>query len=113
MKTCIRCFAGLRAVTVPVESLIDLLGSDTLAGAVIMDHDGSDPESHERIVQVRRLHKDLLILAAGHRSQRDRLHRLKLELDIFSYIPLPLDPFDLARRLNRLTDALLPNGSRI
>jgi len=106
IKAGIRNFAGLRPVAVARDQLLEVAGENCNASAVILDHDEKRGHSAELLGRLRHLAPELTILTAGPRAQRESLQRLKLELDIFSFIPLPLDPFDLARRLNRLAEAL-------
>jgi len=99
----LRMFPNLRPVNLPQDLLPIALRSEPMSGAIILDGDRSRGDLASRMEVVRELQPDLLLLVVGPRGQRERMHRSKLELEIFSHIPTPLEAFDLARRLNRLS----------
>jgi len=100
VKTCIRNFDNLRAVAVPPDRLLDLLREEHHASALIVEFKGTGSKAE--------FDKSLTVLVLGKRTQRERSHRIRMHQDIYSFIPVPLDPFDLARRLARLAEDLAP-----
>lgn len=107
IRTALRLFKGIREVTVPRDRLLDLLRDPAVADALILEHqpgrDGNDPF----ISQIRTLSQSIAIVAVGDRPDRAHFNRAKVELDILSFVPLPLDPFELLHRLHRLSESLL------
>lgn len=102
----VRNFPDLRPVSVPAEHLLEVLAEDHGAAALLLDYQGTGSKPDPVVAQIREMHPELTILVVGKRAQRERSHRARMEQEIFSFIPLPLDPFDLARRLHRLVGVL-------
>ena len=75
--------------------------------AVVVDLENDGDQERTWIAQLRQDCPKVEILALVDQRFKDRLNRLKVELGVFSFVPLPLDPFDLARRIVRLEQHLI------
>jgi hypothetical protein len=110
VRAALRLFPSVRAPHVPRNRVREILTEPGVAEALILDHqpdrDGSDPF----IAEIRALDREVAILAVTDQADRHHFNRSKMELDIFSFIPLPLDPFDLLHRLHRLTVDIAVRG---
>lgn len=108
IRTGMKQFRNLQGVRVPRTEVLRLVLDPEVAQGVILDHQKEAGGKDAMIQEVRRLNSDIHIMAVAHRPERDQFNKLKVELNVFSFIPLPLEPFDLARRLHRLSNALAP-----
>ena len=106
VRTALKSFPGVRGVPVARSRLLGLLSGGTPPAAVIVDHRRHRGEVDPLISEIHRLNRRLPVLACGDLPHPSRFSREKRQLDVFSFIPLPLDPFDLLRRLHRLIKAL-------
>ena len=106
MRAALKAFPSVRGVAVERDRLLDLLNSDTAPAAVIVDYQRSRAGADPLIEAIRAANRHIHVLACAERPERSHFNRAKMDLDIFSFIPLPLDPFDLLRRLHRLVEAL-------
>jgi hypothetical protein len=105
VRTGIRSFPDLRAVPVPRDELPRLV-QDPRVSALICDWQFDRNQEDSLLRKLRELNDQVEILVAGRRPDRDSFHKTKVDLRVQSFIPLPLDAFDLARRLHRLSYAL-------
>ena len=106
VRTALKVFPSVRGAPIQRGLLLDLLSGGGVPAAVIVDYrrgrSGADPF----IEAIRAANRDVHVLACAERPERNHFNKAKVDLDIFSFIPLPLDPFDLLRRLHRLVEAL-------
>lgn len=98
----VRNFKGFRGLVIAPAELEKALEADPEAAAVLFDHPGRNEELEELVLRLQAEGHPRRLLVVGDRNKRKEAHRAKVELGLFSFIPLPLDPFDLARRLHRL-----------
>lgn len=106
VKTALKVFPGIRGVPVERDRLINLVAGGMVPVAVILDYQRGKSGADPYIEAIRRANRDIQVLACAEKPERNHFNKAKMELDIFSFIPLPLDPFDLLRRLHRLVEAL-------
>lgn len=101
-----RMFPEVQAITVERDQVPELLRDPDLADAVIVNREKARSGHDPFISNIRSHNRKVKILAVAERPHRERFSRTKLELDVFSFIPLPLDAFDLLRRVHRLVETL-------
>ena len=107
VRTAVRQCADWRPLLVHPSRLVEALSTDAKPAAVILDHPGQDRDLPHFVEAIRERAPEIEILLLGERTRRKESYRAKLDLGVFSFIPTPLDPFDLARRLHRLRSALV------
>lgn len=105
--TGLRQFTDLVVHAVPAARMADLAASGEFAAAIV-DLERRHERSSDFAREIRAAAPDIALLCLVDRERRERYNRAKLELKIFSFIPSPIDPFDLARRIQRLRAALVP-----
>ena len=105
VKTAFKQFPGLAAFPVPPESLVDVLREGGYQAVVCDLHAGGAP-ANEFLAEIRETAPDVAILALVDQRQRERFNKVKMDFDIFSCLSLPLDPFELGRRILRLESHL-------
>ena len=110
VRTALRMFPGVRGVGVPRDEVSAILSGPDAPAAVIVDHRPQKGGDDPFIEDVRAVNKRVRVVACGERPQRRRFHPRKRELDVFSFVPVPLEPFDLLRRLHRLVADLSAAG---
>lgn len=108
VKTALKLFPGIRGIPVQRNRLISLVAGGLVPVAVILDYQRGKSGNDPYIEAIRRANADIEVLACAEKPERSQFSKAKRELDIFSFIPLPLDPIDLVRRLHRLREALSP-----
>lgn len=106
VRTALKVFPGIRGVPVERERLLNLVSGGMVPVAVIVDYQRGKSGADPFIEAIRKINRDIHVLACAERPERNHFNKAKMELDVFSFIPLPLDPFDLLRRLHRLVEAL-------
>jgi len=106
VRTALKIFPGVRGVPVERERLISLVAGGMVPAAVILDYQRGQSVADPYIEAIRRANPEIHVLACAEKPERSNCNKAKVDLDIFSFIPLPLDPFDLLRRLHRLVEAL-------
>ena len=107
VQSALRAFRGIRAVAVPRERLHEVLREKRgAAQALIVDHQPVCDGEDFFLAEIRSLDRDIRILVVAERPDRLNFNKAKVDLDILSFIPLPLDPFDLLRRLHRLVEKI-------
>src|ERR1051325_626834 len=102
VRTAFRNRPCWRPFQVPPESLEHLLSGPSAPGLAVFDLDpaqGSDLDCLERLKTVKR--STVLVGVGGAPGAARELHS-RLELDVAMIISVPIEPFDLARRLLRL-----------
>lgn len=107
--TGLRQFQDLVVHAVPAARMADLAASGEFAAAII-DLERKHERSGDFAREIRDASPDIELLCLVDRERRERHNRSKLELRILSFIPSPIDPFDLARRIQRLRSTLVPAG---
>ncbi len=110
VRTALRMFPGVRGVGVPRDGVSAILSGPDAPAAVIIDHRPEAAGSDPFIEQLRAGNGRVRVVACGERPQRRKFHPKKRELDVFSFVPVPLEPFDLLRRLHRLVADLSVAG---
>ncbi len=101
VKTGFKQFPEFTAHPVPAHNLVDLV-SDGGYHAVMVDLDEAQKPDGGLIGHVRDTNTNIEIMAIGDRALKEKFNRVKVDHNIFSCIGLPLDPFELARRIVRL-----------
>ena len=101
VKTAFKQSSAIMAHPVPRERLVELV-QDPDYHAVVLDLDGAKKSEVDLAGAVRATNPEIEILALMDREQKERFNRLKVDLGLFAYVLLPLDPFELARRVLRL-----------
>jgi two-component SAPR family response regulator len=102
IRTAMKVFPGLRALDVPRERLLTILTESETPDAIILDLDRNLDHRQELLEQVRQANREVPVLVVGDLPSRQYFSRVKVELNVLSFIATPLDQFDLARRLHRL-----------
>ena len=109
IATACRQFESLDPFEIPRNRLFELLGeNDDEVLATIVHFNYSRESSGEFARRVREADAEIEILCLLDKDHRDRHNRAKLEIGVFSFIPLPLDAFELMKRLQRLEAAHTP-----
>jgi DNA-binding NtrC family response regulator len=106
VDTALRQFDDLVGHAVPADRLANLAASGEFA-AVFIDLERRHEKNGDLAREVRAASPDIELLCLVDRERRERYNRAKLEIKIFSFIPVPLDPFDLVRRIQRLRTSLV------
>ena len=106
VKTGFQQFPAFKVFPVPEHNLADVIEQGN-HHAVVLDLEEAQKQSGGLIGRVRSLSTDIEIMAIGDRAQKEKINRLKVDLNIFTCIGLPLDPFELARRVVRLEKHLV------
>lgn len=106
VKTGFQQFPAFKVYPVPEHKLVDVIEQGN-HHAVVLDLAEASKDSGGSIGRVRETSSDIEIMAIGDRAQKERFNRLKVDLNIFTAIGLPLDPFELARRIVRLEKHLV------
>ena len=112
VRTALKVFPSIRGAPIQRGLLLDLLSGGGVPAAVIVDYQRGRSGADPFIEAIRAANRDVHVLACAERPERperperNHFNKAKVDLDIFSFIPLPLDPFDLLRRLHRLVEAL-------
>jgi CheY-like chemotaxis protein len=109
VKTAFKQFPSMTAYPIPRENALEHVGDGQYQVVVVdLDNDGiCDPDF---VAELRAANPQIEILALIDRDHKERFNRLKVELGLFSCVPMPLDPFELARRLMRLEKHLSEKG---
>ncbi|MEE9394498.1 MAG: hypothetical protein V3W41_18545 [Planctomycetota bacterium] len=107
IATACRQFETLEPFEVPRNRLFELLDEDKRQ-ATIIHFNYTREGCGEFASNIRKMDAEIHILCLLDKDHRDRHNRLKIELGIFSFIPLPVDPFELAKRLQRLETHYAP-----
>ncbi len=103
----LKLFQGLRAVDATRDQVTRVLESGEDVDALILSHGSTMADLKDSFLEkVRAKNKKVAILVLGDLPNRQHFTKTKVELDILSFVPVPLDSFDLARRLHRLLDHL-------
>lgn len=105
ITTAFRQSSSVTTHTVPVDRLLEVV-RDPDYQAVVLEIDGTTKGRVELAEAVRRENPAIEILALMDREQKEKFNRLKVDLGLFGYVLLPLDPFELARRVLRLEQSL-------
>lgn len=105
VKTAFKQSSSMTAHTVPTNRLIEL-AHDPDYHVAVLELDGSRRGGSELAAELRRINRDIEILALIEREQKDRFNRLKVDLGLFAYVPCPLDAFELVKRVLRLEQHL-------
>lgn len=103
IRTALKLFDKVRAVEIPRARLLEVFHDpQATPHALIVDHDpmlgGDDPF----IAEIRAQNRDVRIIAVADRPERARFNKAKMEMDVCSFIALPLDPIDVLRRIHRV-----------
>ncbi|MAG33174.1 MAG: hypothetical protein CL908_20030 [Deltaproteobacteria bacterium] len=106
IRTAMRMFPGVHAITVERDQIQSLVQEPDVADALIVDHERGRAGHDPFIAQIRQVNREIKIVAVADRPERNHFNKTKMELDVFSFIALPLDPYDLLRRLHRLMETL-------
>ena len=106
VKTAFKQFPNITAYPVPPHKLLELVQEGPYH-AVVVDMDNRREQTGGTVSAIRETNTSIEILTLIEEGQKDRFNRLKVDLDIFSCISLPLDPFELARRIVRLEKHLV------
>lgn len=107
IATACRQFPELEPHEVPLPRIFELLGQGNCE-AIIVDFYYKGQGIGEFVKKIREADSSIDILCLLEKDHRDRHNRLKIDLDIFSFIPVPLDAFELAKRLQRLVARRAP-----
>lgn len=106
VRTALKIFPSVRGVSVEPDRLLDLISDGEVPAAVIVDYRRGKSGTDPFIEAIREANRNIHILACAERPDRSHLNKAKMDMGVFSFIPLPLDPFTLLRRLHRLVEAL-------
>ena len=106
IKTGFQQFPTFKIYTVPPTRLVEVVQRRN-HGAVVLDLGEAQKEGGGLVGAVRDANPEIEIMALGERQQKEKFNRLKVDLNIFTCIGLPLDPFELARRIIRLEKHLV------
>lgn len=98
-----------RAASAPRERLATLLLPPSPVAVVALDLDPTRGDDREFLDNLRRVNDRVAFVAVGPENDRAHFGPSRLELDVRCFVRTPIDPFDLARRLKRLADALMAN----
>ncbi len=101
VKTAFKQFNSMATYPVPRSHLIGL-AADEDVDAVVIDLAKGDEKEGGIVDRLREHAPHVEIILLAEASMRERLNRLKLHHSIFTVVPLPLDAFDLAKRIVRL-----------
>ena len=101
VRTAFRQFTTISCNPVPRDRLLELISEHDYHG-VVLDFVDRTEQTAEMIRSIRGTDANIEILTLVDRQQKDRLNRDKMELGIFSYLPYPIDAFELARKILRL-----------
>jgi hypothetical protein len=96
-----------RATAAARERLSSLLKPPSAVAACVLDLDASSLADRDFLASLRALNEKVVFVAVGTPETRGVFGPSKLQLDVRTFIRAPIDPFDLARRLKRLADALV------
>ncbi len=105
--TALRNFPGVAAFAVPAHELAGLVLGSRDWDAVILDSGSDRGEAFSLVRDVREANGDIEMVAVTDEVEKDSVNRMKLDHDIFTFIALPIDPFDLLKRLHRLIETLM------
>ena len=111
VKTAFKQFPSLSPHPVPRRELIGLAAEDDVDAVVVDVEKGED--MGDGIIRRLRDHcpgTEIFVLAES--GLRDRMNKLKVSHSIFTVAPMPIDPFDLAKRIARLETLLANRGRR-
>lgn len=95
-----------RAAAAPRERLPSLLLPPSPVAVVALDLDPTQAADREFLASLRAINDRVQFVAVGAAKDRSLFGPSRLELDVRTFVREPVDPFDLARRLKRLADAL-------
>jgi len=110
VRTAFKQFPSMNAFPVPRSDVLELVregGYDTL----VLDIEERNANDLELLTRIREIDTTMPIMGLVDEGQKERLNKLKVEQNIFTLIALPLDPFELARRIHRLRETLVDTGS--
>jgi hypothetical protein len=96
-----------RPAAAPRERLALLLAPPSNVAAVALDLNPASGDDREFLAALRRVNSGVQFLGVGPAVERSHFGPSRLELDVRTFVRTPVDPFDLARRLKRLADALV------
>lgn len=107
--TALAQFPDCSAHPVPPTRLFEVLGDDRNA-AVFIDLERVREAPGTLARRVRAVDPTIEVLCLIPRDERELHNRLKLDLGVFSFVPSPIDAFDLAKRIQRLLEHLRAAG---
>jgi hypothetical protein len=108
VRAAFRLFPTLRPLTVDRDRVMDYIGDRTLADALILDYEGNRRGDDPVLADIRARNPHIALLVVADRPERAHFNKVKMEHQVLSFVPLPLEPFDLARRLQRLAETRNP-----
>ena len=103
IRMAFRLNPAFRISTVPPDHLLPLISEPAHVDMVIVDAQPNDEATQESISRIRKANPRTAVVLVGDRSEGSPLNRAKLEHGVHTVISTPIDPFDLARRIFRLS----------
>ncbi|MEZ6194213.1 MAG: hypothetical protein R3F20_00565 [Planctomycetota bacterium] len=111
VETALRQYGDVAVHPVPPDRLARLVSGDEFA-AVFLDLARKHEKAGALVAALREENPRIPVMCLVDRAQRERYNRLKLQHGIFSFVPTPIDAFDLARRIERLRTELETRRAR-
>ncbi|MCB9832286.1 MAG: hypothetical protein H6807_07400 [Planctomycetes bacterium] len=112
VKTAFKNFPTMATYPVPRSRVVGLAAEDDV-DAVVIDIEKGEEHEGGLIDRLRDKAPDVELVVLAEPSLRERMNRLKLSHGIFTVVPLPLDAFDIAKRIVRLEALLADRGRQI
>ena len=112
VKTAFKQFPAMATYPVPRPRLLGLACEDDI-DAVVVDIGKGEEKEGGFIDRLRDHCPNTEIFVLAEPAMRERMNRLKLSHGIFTVVPLPIDAFDLAKRIARLEVLLADRGRQV